>query len=43
MASGEMAQAAVSDVENCRQALATFTGLVYAQEGLEPPETEQGA
>lgn len=40
---GEMAQAAVAAVENCRQALTTFTQLIYAQEGFEPPETEQDA
>lgn len=40
---GDMAQTAVTDLERCRQALTTFTQLVYAQEGLEWPETEQGA
>lgn len=40
---GEMAQTAMNDVENCRQILTRFTQLVYAQEGLEPPATEQGA
>lgn len=40
---GELAQTAVSDVENCQSALATFTQLIYAQEGFEPLETEQGA
>ena len=39
---GEMAQTAASDVKNCRQALATFTQLIYAQEGFEPLETEKG-
>lgn len=40
---GEMAKTTVAEIENCRQNLATFTQLVYAQEGLRLPETEQGA
>ncbi|MEW5988328.1 MAG: Chromate resistance protein ChrB [Chloroflexota bacterium] len=40
---GEAAQTAVTEVENCRQALQTFTRFVYAEEGFPPPEEEEGA
>ncbi len=37
---GSMAENAVSELEQCRQALHLFTQLVYVQEGIEPDNEE---